>query len=178
MMLSDFSSIHVIITSARHQTSSTMSNSDSPLPVYLYKLIPSNTPPPDPLPEELPLSELDKESGFIHLSAAPQVSGTLSHFFGDQKRVYILKIPFQPLQEKIRWESPDKKGIQGLVDYQLPTHPLYISVCGSRPGEGLFPHLYDGRLGKNEVEHVITLDKGSSGWDEIIEQAKSSWLIY
>ncbi|KAF9451630.1 hypothetical protein P691DRAFT_796452 [Macrolepiota fuliginosa MF-IS2] len=137
-----------------------MSNPDSPLPNYLYKLIPSNAAPPDPLPEELQLSELDQESGFIHLSTATQVPGTVKRFFADEERVFILKIPFEPVKENIRWESPDAK------------------VCGPRPGEGLFPHLYDGKLGKDEVERVVTLQRGISEWDNIMEEAKTTWLTY
>lgn len=53
-----------------------------------------------------------------------------------------------------------------------------LSVCGPRPGEGLFPHLYNGRLGKNEVERVVTLDRGATGWDAIMEEAKNQWLVY
>jgi uncharacterized protein (DUF952 family) len=49
-------------------------------------------------------------------------------------------------------------------------------VCGPRPEEGLFPHLYGGKLGKDEVERVITLNKGS-GWDGVMEKAED-WLVY
>ncbi|KAJ3573342.1 hypothetical protein NP233_g2497 [Leucocoprinus birnbaumii] len=128
-------------------------------PTFLYKLIPPSAAPPDPLPTELPLSELDEKSGFIHLSTAPQVPGTLMHFFGNEEKMYILRIPFDPVKDKIRWESPDKK------------------VCGPRPGEGLFPHLYDGKLGNDEVDRAIALVKGG-GWDVVMENAKSDWLIY
>jgi hypothetical protein len=88
-------------------------------PDYVYKLIPSHSPLPSPLPLELPLSELDSKSGFIHLSTAPQVPGTLQRFFGTDERVYILKIPLKPLQDKIRWESPDAKGASDSIRYQL-----------------------------------------------------------
>lgn len=62
------------------------------------------------MPGELPLSELDETSGFIHLSTALQVPGTLTHFFGNDEKMYILKIGFELVKDKIRWESPDKKG--------------------------------------------------------------------
>jgi uncharacterized protein (DUF952 family) len=42
------------------------------LPTFLYKIIPNA--PPHPIPEEYPLSELDTQSGFVHLSEASQVS--------------------------------------------------------------------------------------------------------
>ena len=41
------------------------------LPKYVYKIIP--TAPPEPLPAEYPLSELDQNDGFVHLSTAEQV---------------------------------------------------------------------------------------------------------
>lgn len=38
---------------------------------FLYKIVPG--PPPDPIPAEYPFSDLDKQSGFVHLSKAAQV---------------------------------------------------------------------------------------------------------
>ena len=46
----------------------------SPLPEFVYKITP--TPPPDPIPEAYPLSDLDRKDGFVHLSTAWQVSTT------------------------------------------------------------------------------------------------------
>lgn len=43
----------------------------STLPKYLYKIVPDA--PPSPLPAEYPLSDLDRNDGFIHLSTAEQV---------------------------------------------------------------------------------------------------------
>ncbi|KAF3353614.1 hypothetical protein VdG1_08281 [Verticillium dahliae VDG1] len=45
----------------------------SPLPTYLYKIIP--TAPPATLPQEWPLSDLDRKDGYIHLSTARQNFG-------------------------------------------------------------------------------------------------------
>ncbi|GKT91223.1 hypothetical protein Ct61P_09073 [Colletotrichum tofieldiae] len=42
------------------------------MPQYLYKIVPEA--PPSPLPAEYPLSDLDRNDGFIHLSTADQVS--------------------------------------------------------------------------------------------------------
>jgi hypothetical protein len=41
-------------------------------PKYIYKIVPSA--PEDPFPNEHPLSELDRNDGFVHLSTATQVS--------------------------------------------------------------------------------------------------------
>lgn len=44
----------------------------TPLPTYVYKIVP--TAPPSPIPAQYPLSELDQKDGFVHLSIAKQVS--------------------------------------------------------------------------------------------------------
>lgn len=90
-------------------------------PRYVYKIIPSTAPVREPVPERLPVSELDQSSGFIHLSMAHQVANTLNFFFTEEPLVYILRIEYDRVIQDIRWESPDGK------------------VCGPRPGEGLFP---------------------------------------
>lgn len=90
-------------------------------PRYIYKIVPSSAPVSEPLPERLPVSELDQNSGFIHLSTAAQVPNTLKFFFKDEPLVYMLRIDYERVSPTIRWESPDGK------------------VCGPRPQEGLFP---------------------------------------
>ena len=90
-------------------------------PRYIYKIVPSSSPVREPLPERLLVSELDQESGFVHLSMAHQVANTLNLFFKEEPLVYILRIEYATVISDIRWESPDGK------------------VCGPRPGEGLFP---------------------------------------
>ncbi|CRG88102.1 hypothetical protein PISL3812_05129 [Talaromyces islandicus] len=92
-------------------------------PRYVYKLVPSDAPIPEPLPDKLPVSNLDQQSGFIHLSTALQVPNTLKFFFKDEPLVYVLRIEYEKVEPEIRWESPDGK------------------VCGLRGGEGMFPCL-------------------------------------
>ena len=41
-------------------------------PKHVYKIVPEA--PPQPIPQEFPLSELDRSDGFVHLSTATQVS--------------------------------------------------------------------------------------------------------
>ncbi|RAL08234.1 DUF952 domain-containing protein [Aspergillus homomorphus CBS 101889] len=131
---------------------------DSP-PFFTYKLIPSTSPVREPLPDRLPVSELDNQSGFIHLSTAFQVPNTLKLFFKDEPLVYVLRIPYDNVQKYIKWENPEG------------------TVCGSRPKEGLFPHLYNGlKLGKDEVES-IAIWTNEDGWDKALMQAKP-WLLY
>lgn len=90
-------------------------------PRYIYKIIPSTAPVREPLPDRLPVSELDQNSGFIHLSTASQVPNTLKLFFSEEPLVYILRIHYADVIQDIRWESPDGK------------------VRSPRPREGLFP---------------------------------------
>ena len=80
-------------------------------PSYVYKLIPSSTPPPEPIPEKLPLSDLDARSGFIHLSTASQVPGTLKHFFAEEPFVYVLRIAFSQVEKDVRWEDAKAEGM-------------------------------------------------------------------
>ncbi|KAI0930493.1 hypothetical protein AcV5_007184 [Taiwanofungus camphoratus] len=138
-----------------------MATVDAKKPTYIYKLIPSSAPPPDPLPEALPVSGLDQSSGFIHLSTAVQVPNTLKWFFTDEPRVYVLRLPYDALEPKIRWEDPKAE------------------VCGPRGGEGMFPHLYNGlKVGRNEVDSVQTWEREEGeGWDEVLKRAET-WLVY
>lgn len=130
------------------------------MPSYVYKLVPSSSPVPEHLPEALPVSALDLKSGFIHLSTAVQIPGTLKRFFAEDTRVYVLKVPYEPIDKDIRWESPNAE------------------VCGERGAEGMFPHLYNGlRLGSAEIESVELWQNSESGWDEAIEKA-NTWLVY
>ena len=137
--------------------------SEESRPNYLYKIISSSTPIPDigNLPDALPVSDTDQASGFIFLSTAPQVPGTLQFFFKDEPRVYVLRIAYTRVEEQIKWE--DFKG--------------EVSVL---PGEeGMFPHLYnDFKLGKGEVERVETLQKGEDGWNQTVYDASADWLIW
>lgn len=56
--------------------SSSASDPPSPLPEFVYKII--TDPPPSPIPAEYPLSDLDAQDDFIHLSTAWQVNRPLS----------------------------------------------------------------------------------------------------
>ncbi|PWY91161.1 hypothetical protein BO70DRAFT_358594 [Aspergillus heteromorphus CBS 117.55] len=128
-------------------------------PLFVYKLIPSTAPVREPLPERLPVSEIDEKSGFVHLSTAFQVPNTLQFFFKDDPLVYLLRIPYSKIAVDVKWENPEG------------------TVCGPRPKEGLFPHLYNGlKLGKDEVESVA-IWKNDEGWEKALAQAKP-WLLY
>ncbi|CAI7665291.1 hypothetical protein N7541_009638 [Penicillium brevicompactum] len=127
-------------------------------PRYIYKIVPSTSPVREPIPEKLAVSDLDEGSGFIHLSTAHQVANTLKTFFTEEPLVYVLRIEYHRVIQDIKWESPDGR------------------VTGPRPGEGLFPHLYNGlRLGREEVESVA-IWQNDEGWDKALTGAKP-WLL-
>ncbi|OQD87010.1 hypothetical protein PENANT_c006G03469 [Penicillium antarcticum] len=90
-------------------------------PRYIYKIVPSTSPVREPIPERLAVSDLDQDSGYIHLSQAHQVPTTLKTFFAEEPLVYVLRIEYHRVIQDIKWESPDGK------------------VSGPRPGEELFP---------------------------------------
>ncbi|ETS82241.1 hypothetical protein PFICI_07243 [Pestalotiopsis fici W106-1] len=76
----------------------------SPLPKYVYKIIPSA--PPTPIPDQYPLSDLDKADGFVHLSTASLIPETLSLFFQSASSVWIFKLRFT-FTDKVTYENGD-----------------------------------------------------------------------
>lgn len=141
-----------------------MSSSPSSDPTYIYKIWDASTPiplSPESMPESLILPELDRKSGFIHLSTAPQIPNTLKHFFGGHERVYLIRISYGNVKKDIRWEDPESK------------------ICGDRDGEGMFPHLYNGlKLGKNEINGVRMVEKEENeSWDEALKGVHN-WMVY
>ncbi|KXJ87747.1 hypothetical protein Micbo1qcDRAFT_167323, partial [Microdochium bolleyi] len=77
--------------------------SESAPPKYVYKIVPAR--PPNPLPADLPLSELDRADGFIHMSTAQQVPGTLNRFFSTARSLHIMRIPYDRVSARTKWEN-------------------------------------------------------------------------
>jgi hypothetical protein len=76
----------------------------NPFPKYVYKILPSA--PPIPLPHALPLSALDTQDGFIHLSTGPQIRHTANLFFSDALTIWLLKIGSEQVEAEggeLRW---------------------------------------------------------------------------
>jgi uncharacterized protein (DUF952 family) len=92
-------------------------------PTYIYKILPSNPPPPSPLPLALPVSALDRRDNFIHLSTSRQLIGTLQNFFADGDYVWILRIPYARVEKWIKWENSVGKGPDE------PVRRIFLSVC-------------------------------------------------
>ncbi|KAK4631552.1 hypothetical protein CLAFUW4_03175 [Fulvia fulva] len=111
---------------------------------HFYKIL--DNAPREPLPETLPLSELDKKDGFIHLSTANQIKETANLFFSKTEKLWLLKLRVETLKKdgNIEWNSD-------------------IPGC---------PHLHDSQqgLGKSNVEAIIVAEKGNHGsWKEVPE---------
>ncbi|TQN68436.1 hypothetical protein CSHISOI_07014 [Colletotrichum shisoi] len=119
------------------------------MPQYLYKIVPEA--PPSPLPAEYPLSDLDRNDGFIHLSTAEQVLGTADRFFSASASLWLLKLPYSALEAQIRWDD-------------LPS------------GAGCFPHLYGRNFGAADVEDARGFVRGDEGraWSEVL--GGDAWL--
>jgi uncharacterized protein (DUF952 family) len=80
----------------------------------------------------------DLRDGFIHFSAAEQVSGTLEKYFSNEAEVVILRVAAAPLGDALKWEA-------------------------SRDG-ALFPHLYR-PLALSEAGEAQVVRKGHGGYD-------------
>lgn len=146
---------------------------------YIYKIASAAPQPLSPSSNSsepiLPVSPLDNSSGFIHMSTATQIPGTLDLFFptsaGERNVVWVIKLQIDRFGEgQVKWESPDG------------------TVTQAREGEGLFPHLYldDGSeglrlwLSRNEVLDVRELVSGvgTVGWkDGIGKSVGEDWLV-
>ncbi|RGP77823.1 hypothetical protein FLONG3_4057 [Fusarium longipes] len=72
-------------------------------PKYIYKIVPS--PPEDPFPKELPLSDLDRNDGFVHLSTSSQVPKTADLFFTNSSSLWVIKLDYAQFADSMKWEG-------------------------------------------------------------------------
>jgi uncharacterized protein (DUF952 family) len=145
------------------------------VPTFLYKIIPLSSPPPSPLPDILPPSDLDQRSGFIHLSTAEQIPGTLRLIFKDDTKVYIAKIGYGKVEKDVKWE--EGSCVAGASEGE-GVH--FHGKCEPNHGEGdMFPHLYNAlRLKKEEIESIAEWERGDT-WDGAVNKAKEDgWLTF
>jgi uncharacterized protein (DUF952 family) len=122
----------------------------SPLPNYLYKILPSA--PPSPLPARLPLSDLDRTDGYIHLSTSEQVASTADKFFDSFSELWLLKIKYEVL-------AAGTDG-DGTVDAAHKAEVKWEEV-----GRGCFAHFYHGDLGRGNIEEAVKVEK-TGNWTE------------
>ncbi|KAI0402223.1 hypothetical protein F4802DRAFT_577009 [Xylaria palmicola] len=84
----------------------------TPLPQYVYKIVPEA--PPEPIPAQYPLSELDQKDGFVHLSTAAQIPTTAGLFFADAAALWVLRVRFRPdFHAATTWEVPGCPHLHG-----------------------------------------------------------------
>lgn len=99
---------------------------------YFYKIV--DEAPKGPLPQTLPLSDLDTQDGFIHLSTAEQIPITADLFFSTIPTIYLLKLRVKDLDGDIKYDETAGRG------------------C---------PHLHGSQngLGKDNIADVLTIHK-------------------
>ncbi|KAG6041694.1 hypothetical protein E4U41_002777 [Claviceps citrina] len=139
-------------------------SSESP-PKFVYKIEP--TAPPAILPEHFPLSPLDQQDGFIHLSTGQQVNRmqdaectdikdieltplvlpqtplTCDRFFSTTSTLYVFKFELARFADAVKWEDG-------------------------------FPHLY-GKFGKEDVSSVEKFERAEGQtWADAM--SASAWL--
>ena len=54
--------------------------------------------------------ELDKKDGFIHLSTASQLPGTLSFYFADDENLILLQLDHSQIKDVLIYEAPFPVG--------------------------------------------------------------------
>ncbi|KAJ8108201.1 hypothetical protein OPT61_g8340 [Boeremia exigua] len=134
----------------------------SPLPTFLYKILPSA--PPSPLPDRLPLSELDRKDGFIHLSTSEQVPGTADRFFGDFTELWLLKIKYSVLEA-----GTDANGSANAANKAW--------IQWDEVGHGAFAHFYGGDLGNGNVHEAVKVEKKGT-WAESLNLEWNAGFLY
>ena len=99
------------------------------------------------------VTDLDTEDGFIHLSTAAQLAGTLSFYFKESDSVFLLQLDLDKIDgEKLIFEEP------------------YINE-GKRKSS--FPHLYS-ELYTNQISNIWNIERGAFNLpDEVILQAEN-----
>jgi Protein of unknown function (DUF952) len=123
-------------------TAITTENVEPPIPRYVYKILSEE--PPEPLPYTLPLTPLDKQDGFIHLSAEWRVGETASLYFGSYTTIWLLRVDTEVARgEKARF----KWGEAGCVHMYGASHD---EREWARMGEGVVDGVLRVARGKNE----------------------------
>jgi hypothetical protein len=136
--------------SASHTTTTT------PFPSYVYKILSEE--PPNPLPHTLPLTPLDKQDGFIHLSTGWRVPLTAAEFFGSYTTLWVLRVDTNVARgEEAEFKWGDTSGC---------VH-MYAREAGTwaRMGEGVVV-----------AARKFEKERGD-GWEKELEKAvQTGWL--
>ena len=131
---------------------------EKPFPTFVYKII--DTLLPSPIPHTLPLSSLDSQDGFIHLSDANQIPITADLFFSSTKAIWLLKISSAKVQEengRLTWPE----GLPGCIH-------LYGET------EGTWARLGDGTVVDTKK---YTKEEDQKWIDTLKESEDADWLV-
>jgi|SRR5712672_2083942 len=117
-------------------------------PPYVYKILSEE--PPNPLPHNLPLTPLDEQDGFIHLSAGWRVPQTSALYFDSYSTIWLLCVDTNVARvEKAQF----KWGDPGCVHMYA-----YEEKSWARMGDGV-------------VVNVRKFEKeGDEGWEEALKR--------
>jgi Protein of unknown function (DUF952) len=128
---------------------------EPPFPRYVYKILSEE--PPDPLPHNLALTPLDKQDGFIHLSAGWRVSQTASLYFGSYKAIWLLRVDTDVARgegARFKWGDPGCVHMYG---------PSYDETRWARMGDGVVVAVR--RFARD----------GDEGWSRVLEM-EDGWF--
>ncbi|KAL5118711.1 hypothetical protein ACEQ8H_003388 [Pleosporales sp. CAS-2024a] len=124
----------------------------APLPQYLYKILPSA--PPSSLPPRLPLSDLDRKDGYIHLSTSEQVASTADKWFDTFSELWLFKIKYHVLAKGTDGDGEVHAGKNAEIKWE-------------DVGRGCFAHFYHGHLGSGNIAEVLKVEKKGSWADSL-----------
>jgi len=122
-----------------------------PKPLFLFKVLPLQTIPTNPLPSRMPRTDPDRDEGFIHIWRSRQMVVPLKLWYETAFQVIVLRVIFRNLQDNTRWDqTTDAK------DYH--------------------PHLFRD-LGGQDVEsmRVLTRLPGQT-WEQVVA-ANADWYV-
>lgn len=78
---------------------------------------------------------IDRQDGFIHLSAADQVEGTVSKHFAGQLNLILIEIDLEALGGAVKWER-SRGG--ALFPHVYASIPLAATVAASPMNDGCY----------------------------------------
>jgi uncharacterized protein (DUF952 family) len=94
--------------------------------------------------------DIDRQDGFVHLSTARQLAGTLQRYFAKSEEVFLLQIPCAALGTGLMWDAPSEGDDR----------------------VGVFPHFY-GPMPPSWVEKRWKLKRGAFDLPrELLNQAE------
>ena len=109
-----------------------------PLPEFVYRLASPEEWRAAEMSGVVPLREIDRRDGYVHLSTRAQVIETANLHFADAQDLLALEIPLEAVADEVRFEMAPKRG-------------------------EAFPHLY-GALRRDHVRRVLRMERSGDGF--------------